>query len=110
MSAILFHATFLNSFLLFSQHTLWQPAKNGFFLSKAMPTPKTNLEYFSPGVVQVWPVQEGGHEGEADVEVGVPLEQGAAQPHPAHPAILVHIEPALAKLGGHHPADKKWKK
>ena len=71
-----------------------------------MPTPKTNLECFSPGVVQVWPVQEGGHEGEADVEVRVPLEQGAAQPHPAHPAILVHIEPALAKLCGHHPIDK----
>ena len=71
------------------------------------------------------PVHVGGHVGQADVELGVPLQRatchrevlvtpllydhhldcGAPDPGPARPAPLHHVHPALAEVGLHEAAE-----
>ena len=84
------------------------------------------LQCVGPGAA-LGPVHVGGHVGQADVELGVPLQRatchrevlvtpllydhhldcGAAQPGPARPAPLHHVHPALAEVGGHEAAPRQ---
>ena len=84
------------------------------------------LQCVGPGAALV-PVHVGGHVGQADVELGVPLQRatchrevlltpslydphldgGAAHPGPARPALPHHVHAALAEVGLHQATHRQ---
>ncbi len=62
-----------------------------FFLSALL---RQHLQFPSPDVAKVEPAELGGHVGEADAQVVVPLEHGAAEAVPPRVAISQLVEVA----------------